>query len=179
MPDLLLDPATLQDAGEVSLIVNNAYRGRDTEPGWTSEIDILSGPRADTAGIEQLIAAGAPTVLLARDSETKAAVGCICVEPLDGATWYFSMIAIDPRRQAQGLGKAVMAAAEDYVRARGASRVRLTVIQIRLALIDWYRRQGYQPTGETEPFPYGDDSVGVPLRNDLHIVVLEKALGAV
>ena len=30
--------------------------------------------------------------------------------------------------------------------------------------------------GKTEPFPYGDERFGVPQRNDLHFVILEKAL---
>jgi hypothetical protein len=31
-------------------------------------------------------------------------------------------------------------------------------------------------TRETQPFPYGDERFGRPLRNDLHFVVLEKDL---
>lgn len=178
MRDLPFERATLQDARAVSRIVNNAYRGQDTEPGWTSEAGILAGPRADIAAIEQLIAAATPMVMVLRDGDTRCAAACICIERLDDTTWYFSMIAVDPQRQTQGLGKQVLAAAEDYVRAQGAKRARMTVIQIRTTLIDWYRRQGYQPTGETESFPYGDASVGVPLRDDLHFVVLEKALNA-
>lgn len=178
MRKVLLEAATLQDAGEISLIVNYAYRGQGAAPGWTSEIDILSGPRSDTAAIEQLIAAGTARVLVARDDGTRSVVGCICVEALDPTTWYFSMIAVDPKLQAQGLGKSVVAAAEDYARERGAVRARMTVIRIRRTLIDWYQRQGYQPTGETEPFPYGDASVGRPLRDDLEFVVLEKVLAS-
>jgi ribosomal protein S18 acetylase RimI-like enzyme len=174
--DVFLEAAALQDAGGIALMVNNAYRGRDSAPGWTSEVGVMRGPRSDVATIEELIAAGRATVLIARDGAASSVIGCICVEPLDASTWYFSMIAVDPKRQAQGLGKSVISAAENYVLARGARRARMTVVQIRRTLIDWYRRQGYQLTGETEPFPYGDDSVGVPLRDDLHFVVLEKVL---
>jgi hypothetical protein len=52
----------------------------------------------------------------------------------------------------------------------------MTVIQVRDTLIAWYERRGYSLTGETKPFPYGDDRFGRPLRNDLHFVVLEKTL---
>jgi hypothetical protein len=38
------------------------------------------------------------------------------------------------------------------------------------------QRRGYRRTGETEPFPYDDLSVGVPLRDDLLLVVLRKSL---
>jgi hypothetical protein len=54
--------------------------------------------------------------------------------------------------------------------------VRMTVISLRSSLIAWYERRGYRRTGESEPFPYGDERVGVPLRDDLHFVVLDKAL---
>ena len=74
------------------------------------------------------------------------------------------------------MGRALLAKAEDYLRAQGASRVRMTVISLRSTLIAWYERRGYRRTGESKPFPYGDERVGVPLRDDLHFVVLDKAL---
>ncbi|MCE2604311.1 GNAT family N-acetyltransferase, partial [Pseudomonas aeruginosa] len=66
-------------------------------------------------------------------------------------------LAIDPKRQNGGLGRTMLAAAEDWVRDRGAKRVRMTVINVREALIAWYLRRGYAKTGVTEPFPFGDD----------------------
>jgi ribosomal protein S18 acetylase RimI-like enzyme len=86
------------------------------------------------------------------------------------------MLTVDPGRQAEGLGRALLTKAEDYVRKQGAARVQMTVISLRHSLIAWYERRGYRRTGASEPFPYGDDRVGVPLRDDLHFVVLEKAL---
>ncbi|MGC1303530.1 MAG: GNAT family N-acetyltransferase, partial [Caulobacteraceae bacterium] len=65
----------------------------------------------------------------------------------------------------------LLAAAEAFVRAQGARRMRMTVIGIRDTLIAWYRRRGYAPTGEVLPFTYAD----VP-RPDLDFVVLEKAI---
>jgi hypothetical protein len=31
-------------------------------------------------------------------------------------------------------------------------------------------------TGQTEPFPYGDERFGLPTRPDLEFVILDKAL---
>jgi hypothetical protein len=56
--------------------------------------------------------------------------------------------------------------------------MRMTVIRQRLDLIGWYGRLGYQPTGETEPFPYGNERYGIPTRPDLEFVVLAKSLVA-
>jgi hypothetical protein len=59
---------------------------------------------------------------------------------------------------------------------RGGKRIRMQVVNVRDALIAWYLRRGYRKTGETEPFPYGDDCFGAPLRDDLSFLVLEKNL---
>lgn len=50
----------------------------------------------------------------------------------------------------------------------------MTVVNVRDTLIAWYVRRGYRLTGEREPFPYGDNRFGTPLRQDLHFEVLEK-----
>jgi hypothetical protein len=52
----------------------------------------------------------------------------------------------------------------------------MTVVNLRVALIDWYKRRGYALTGQTKPFPYGDNRYGTPKRNDLYFVVLRKVL---
>jgi hypothetical protein len=70
-----------------------------------------------------------------------------------------------------------VSSAKRWVRERGARRVRMTVVNVRDTLIAWYARRGYELTGETTPFPYGDDRFGVPQRDNLCFVVLEKNLG--
>ena len=62
------------------------------------------------------------------------------------------------------------------VREWGATRMELSVIDVRIELVDWYRRRGYEPTGEQQPFPYGDERFGRPRRDDLRFVVLAKDL---
>jgi hypothetical protein len=52
----------------------------------------------------------------------------------------------------------------------------MDVVNVRDALIAWYLRRGDHKTGETEPFPCGDDRFGAPLRDDLSFLVLEKKL---
>jgi len=52
----------------------------------------------------------------------------------------------------------------------------MTVIEQRAELIAWYERRGYRRTGETKPFPYGDERFGIPRRPDLRFVVLAKSL---
>ena len=58
----------------------------------------------------------------------------------------------------------------------GLPVMRMTVIDVRDALIAFYQRRGYARTGIRKPFPYGDERFGTPLRDDLRFEVLEKAL---
>jgi ribosomal protein S18 acetylase RimI-like enzyme len=74
------------------------------------------------------------------------------------------------------MGRALLAAAEDFAKAHGASLMRMGVLNVRDALIAWYERRGYSRTGNAEPYPYGDNRFGTPLRNDLEFVILEKQL---
>jgi len=165
--DMIMVPATDADIGEVVLLVNSAYRGEGA--GWTNEVGMLAGPRTDPATLAEALAAG-NTLLLMRDHEGAQLAGCVLLEPAgDTAT-------VDPRRQAEGLGRTLLSKAEDYVREQGAACVQMTVIALRHSLIAWYERRGYRRTGKSELFPYGDERVGVPLRDDLHFVVLEKLL---
>jgi hypothetical protein len=54
--------------------------------------------------------------------------------------------------------------------------MRMTVITAREDLVAWYVRRGYERTGRTSPFPYGDERVGRPTRDDLEFELLTKKL---
>ena len=95
----------------------------------------------------------------------------------DGEAAWLGMLAVRPTRQGAGLGKQVVAGAEQWVREHWQSRrMRMTVIAQREELIAWYERRGYRRTGETAPFFYGDERFGLPKRDDLCFVVLDKPL---
>lgn len=86
------------------------------------------------------------------------------------------MLTVKPDIQDSGFGRQLLAAAEDFAKKHGARRMRLSVVHKRAELIAWYERRGYARTGETEPFPYGDDRFGRPIREDLFFEILEKVL---
>jgi ribosomal protein S18 acetylase RimI-like enzyme len=113
-------------------------------------------------------------VLLA--SQDGELVACAHVAIEDG-TGYFGMFAVDPQRQAGGLGKAILAEAERLVRDDWRlPMMRMTVIDLREDLIAWYERRGYRRTGIKKPFPAVDPRFGLPKRDDLRFEVLEKEL---
>ena len=170
-------PAADSDIPVIVGLINRAYRGADNSSGWTSEEAYLAGDRT-TAELLRVDIKERPSASLLKwqDEQVEGITGCVWLEPVTDDTWYLGSLAIEPRRQNGGLGRTILAAAEGWAHDHGAKRVRMTVINIREALIAWYLRRGYAKTGATEPFPYGDDRFGKPLRDDLCFVVLEKSL---
>ena len=79
-------------------------------------------------------------------------------------------------RELDGIGRAMLEAAEAHARAQGGTSMQMTVISVRDTLIAWYQRRGYALTGETQPFPYDDERFGEPQRDDLAFVVMKKGL---
>ncbi len=157
-------------------LVESAYRGEPAESAWTTEAHLIGGQRVDR---DMLGAAMADprTAVLVRVDPTGELVACCELRQLDGAVASFGMFAVSPDRQAAGVGRELLEEAERVVvREWGATRMELSVIDVRIELVDWYRRRGYEPTGEQQPFPYGDERFGRPRRDDLRFVVLAKDL---
>lgn len=165
------------ELADIAALVNSAYRGELATKGWTSESDLLGGQRTDEATLRaDLAETPGATILTFRDEDWEKPFACAWLEPQAGDVWYVGMITVSPPRQAGGTGRAMLETCEAYARARGGKTMRMTVISVRDTLIAWYERRGYRLTGETAPFPYGDDRFGEPRRDDLKFVIMEKAL---
>lgn len=170
-------PATDADVPQIVALMNRAYRGPATSLAWTTEDGYITGNRTTEAFLrEDLAASPTASLMLWREADDGALNGCVWLQPLGECVWYLGSLTVDPDRQNGGLGRALLGAAEQWIAARGGRRVRMTVINVRAGLIAWYERRGYRATGETNPFPYGDNRFGVPQRDDLCFVVLEKDL---
>lgn len=170
-------PADAAELPAIAELVNSAYRGESSRQGWTTEADYLGGQRTDAQTLAEDLAADPQAVIMTlRDEPGGPLLGCVWLEPAEDGAWYLGMLSVRPDLQDRRLGRTMLEAAEALVRERGASRVRMTVIQIRDTLIAWYERRGYVRTGETRPFPYKDLRFGQPARDDLEFIVLEKAL---
>ena len=167
-----LTPAEDRDLEDIAMLVNRAYRAGE---GWTHEAAYVAGERTTAAALRADLAASPQAVLLTlRDEPAGPLLGVVWLEPAGGEAWYLGMLTVRPDLQDRKLGRQLLGDAEAFAIARGARRIRMTVIAIRDTLIAWYERRGYRPTGEREPFPYEDQRFGVPSRNDLAFVVLEK-----
>jgi GNAT superfamily N-acetyltransferase len=172
----VLTPATDADVADVVALMNRAYRPRGGEAGWSNETDYIDGDRTSEDLLRREIAGNPGARLLICRRKDGDLQGCVWLEPLADDTWYLGSLTIEPRAQNGGVGRGLLAAAEEWVRAQGGRAIRMTVVQVRESLIAWYVRRGYRLTGETEPFPYEDTRFGIPKRSDLHFVVLRKEL---
>lgn len=177
--DPVVRTATEQDVEAVVALVESAYRGEASRAGWTTEADLLAGQRTDDEEVRALLAAEDSRILLLEVGGTLQA--CCHVQRRAGAegvpSAYFGMFAVSPGTQGAGLGRLLLAQAEDRVRSWwGARSMEMTVLVQRPELVAWYERRGYTATGEARPFPYGELRFGRPLREDLSFVVLTRRL---
>jgi len=172
MTELRFRFAVPRDVPDIVALVHSAYRGDHSRVGWTTEANLLDGQRTDPEEVQALIAAG--ELILAEHAGQLVANMQLSRH---GDAAYVGMLAVRPELQAQGIARALLEEAERRVRAqRLATRIEMTVIAQRTELIAWYERRGYRDTGESRPFPYGDERFGQPRRPDLYFRVLAKRL---
>jgi GNAT superfamily N-acetyltransferase len=169
--------ATTDDVDALVPLVQAAYRGEATTVTWTTETHLLGGQRVDRAMVHDAVTGPDGAVVVLTDTSSGAVVACCEVaRPDERGHSLLGMFAVDPERQASGLGRRTLAAGERLAVGWGASTVELHVIDVRHELIDWYRRRGYVVTDERLPFPYGDPRYGEPRRDDLRFAVLRKPI---
>jgi ribosomal protein S18 acetylase RimI-like enzyme len=164
------------DVPAVVALVESAYRGESSRAGWTTEADLLDGRRTDAEAISAVIA-GRDSVMLLAEAGGQL-VGCCQLEQRPGTGVYFGTFAVRPGGQGRGWGGRILAQAERLARDEwGAGTMVMSVLAQRPDLIAWYERRGYRRTGETTPFPYGNERFGLPKRPDLSFAGLAKPLG--
>lgn len=166
--------ATQADVPALVDLVNSCYRGKGPQQGWTTEADLLDGQRMDAQGMGELLARS-NTLVLVGETQEGVITCCELQRGVNGA--YFGMFSVRPDLQGAGLGRTVLAAAEQMaVREWGSRLMRMKVLKQRPELIAWYERRGYTRTGKIEPFPYGHEEFGLPRRDDLAFVELTREL---
>lgn len=122
----LIGPAT---AGDKAAVVALWHACGLTRP-WND-------PEADFALAQ---GDGASTVLVARG---KGIAGSVMVG-FDGHRGWVYYLAVAPDQRRTGLGRALMTAAEDWLRARGAPKLQLMVREDNAAALDFYESLGLE-----------------------------------
>lgn len=168
MSELVIRAGTADDLPHLHPVIERAYRGEEARAGWTHEADLLDGERTDLAALQAILGDDATRLLVAHDGVTP--IGCVQVSDHGGGTAYLGLLCIEPRLQAAGLGRQLIAAAEAYARAVfDAVRIEMTVIENRTELIAYYERRDYVRTGERRTFP-------IAVEPPLFMTVLAKPL---
>ena len=130
--------AQITDVDAIARLINAAF---------IVEQVAFDGDRIDAQGVGELLDKGA--FLLGEDAAGLA--GCVYVE-VRGARGYLGLLSVDPARQGMGLGRWLVAAAEDHSRKAGCYTMDLRIISPRAeSLLPFYQHLGYIETG-TAPF---------------------------
>ncbi len=154
------------DVDRLFELVQAAYRGAG---GWTSEVGLIEGERIGPGELRAEIGSPRAVVMVVPDGE--AVIACCIVHGGDGPIAHFGLFAVDPGRQAGGVGRRLMAAARRVAFERfAADTLEITVVSGQPALAAWYERLGFAATGETIPFP--DDPTDRALVAGLHFIVM-------
>ncbi|TSD67466.1 GNAT family N-acetyltransferase [Inquilinus sp. KBS0705] len=147
---MAISVATLTDVPELVTLVNSAYRGESSKKGWTTEANLIDGQRIDEEGLIEQMSDPNATILKNTDADGNI-TACVYLLKKPGNVLYLGMLTVSPTLQAHGIGRQLLAAAEDYARSINHHTVAMTVITTRTELLNWYERRGYTKTGETIP----------------------------
>jgi len=141
------------EAPELMRVINAAFK--------PAESFFVDGDRIDLENVRGHFDTGMFLV-------TEDLGGVVYVEPR-GDRAYFGLLSVDPARQGNGVGKKLIAAAEDYERGLGCGVMDIHVVNLRTELPPFYRGLGYEVTG-TEEFH------GEPVKMACHFIVMSKRL---
>jgi ribosomal protein S18 acetylase RimI-like enzyme len=165
--------AQKEDVPAIVKLVESVYRGDSSRKGWTTEADLLGGQRTDPDMILNLLNDSECHFLLAINKSQ--IVGSVLIEKKRDYA-YLGMLAVDVSLQNAKLGRRLLEAAESFTKnSWQLNEVRITVIEQRRELVEWYERRGYKKTGAVSDFPT-DPRFGIPKVkiSDLHFIELAK-----
>lgn len=170
MPVTVAEP---QDITEIVQLINSAYRGESSKKGWTTEADLLEGEiRTDVSSLRELLEKTSSRILIYKDSSGEI-IGSVYLD-IQEKGLYLGMLTVSPPKQAGGIGKKLMLAAENWARRNSCPCIFMNVIPLRTELVDWYERLGYSKTGEIKPYS-ADERYGKPTRH-IEFAIMQKEI---
>lgn len=156
-PPRLAGPA---DIPALARVINAAYK---------VEAFFLKAPRISEADLQATLESPTSIFLILDGRERGTLAGAVQVE-LRGERGYFGLLSVDPARQGEGLGRALVEAAEAHCRAAGCVALDIDVVNLRTELPAFYAKFGLVPVS-TAPFPAEEK-----LTRPAHLVVMSKSL---
>jgi len=144
------------DAEALVRLINLAFR---------AERPFVEGDRIELAEVRSRLGKG--QFLLMHDGETL--IGCVHVET-QRDRGHIGLLGIEPAHQKAGLGKQLMGAAEDHLRAAGCKLADLRFINHRTELLRFYSQLGYAESGSAA-FPFTNR-----MKMPFHFIEMAKKL---
>ncbi|HWM08803.1 MAG TPA: GNAT family N-acetyltransferase [Solirubrobacteraceae bacterium] len=168
---LTIRAADESHAGEVARVVNAAYA--IGEAGLWLEGNSRTTAAAVAESLDEMLVA----------TEDGRVVGCARVQPIDATTADLGLISVEPEHWGGGVGRRLVRAAEERMRAAGVRTVQLEVLVPRdgvhrekVKLRAWYERLGYEVV-RTAPF----EEIAVHPASDLAVpcefLVFQRSIG--
>ena len=168
----MITKATLQDIPSLNILINSAYRGETSKKGWTTEAHLLEGKRTTEEELTEIILDPKNTFL--KFTENDQIIGSVLLVEKEHQL-YVGMLTVSPELQNSGIGKKMLAEAENHAKSLGLSTLSMTVVSVRAELIAWYKRHGYEDTGKREAFPSSDIHINISDK-PLEFIYLEKKI---
>ncbi|HET6402434.1 MAG TPA: GNAT family N-acetyltransferase [Candidatus Kapabacteria bacterium] len=128
----------------------------------------LEGVRTDEKNVIELMQKGQFFLM---EENSSRIIASIYME-LRGERGYFGMLAVEPSRQGQGLGRAMIEFAEEYCREHGCTIMDLKVLSPRKELPPYYEKLGYTNMGTDEFRPSRPIKPGI----ECHLILMSKPL---
>ncbi|KAJ5946760.1 N-acetyltransferase GNAT family [Penicillium verhagenii] len=156
MADLHFRIATPNDAPSIQQLVQSAFRAEDSRKDWTADMELGKSFTVSVEEVQTVITNPDSVILLAftKDHDRENLVASVYTVKRQNNSARFSMVAVNQNYQQAGVGRRLLAYAEEYSRQTwGVTKLALNALSTRQALIAWYLRQGYQKTGEESLFP--------------------------
>lgn len=153
--------ATPSDIPGLVHLINAAYR---------VEAFFIRGDRTSPAEVQALMEAPDAGFLVLDSPEAGRPAGVVYVET-HGTRGHFGLLAVDPGRQGEGLGRKLVAAAEAHCRRAGCGIVELEVFDVRLELPPFYASCGYVAEGVVA---FAKPEL---LLRPAHLILMRKPLG--
>jgi GNAT superfamily N-acetyltransferase len=159
-PSYSIREATAQDQQAIIRLVNDAFAVET----------FLTGARIDEERLSKMMA---KHQFLVCEDTRRNIIASIYIE-LKGESGYFGMLAVDPSHQGQGIGTAMMRAADEYCLDRGRTAMEIRVLSLRTELLELYSKKGFVAFGthEFQQTPTRCFKEGVKC----HVVMMSKPL---
>jgi ribosomal protein S18 acetylase RimI-like enzyme len=168
----MITKATLADIPALNILINSAYRGESSKKGWTTEANLLEGKRTTEEELTETIQNPKNTIL--KFTENGKIISSVLLVEKEHQL-YLGMLTVDPELQNSGIGRKMLAEAENHAKSLGLTSIIMTVISVREELIAWYKRNGYVDTGDREAFPSSDIHINIS-EKPLEFIYFEKQL---